>query len=106
MKPVTAPAIPSPCTSCGACCSYDAEWPRFTLESDAAIEALPEALIAEDLRGMRCNGVRCCALQGEVGVATSCGVYAQRPEVCRECQPGDDACTMARRHHGLPPIAA
>jgi hypothetical protein len=45
-------------------------------------------------------------LAGEVGVATSCTVYADRPDVCRECQPGDDACAMARRRYGLPPITA
>jgi|GEM_PF-3617121 len=23
------------CQTCGACCSYSSEWPRFTMESDA-----------------------------------------------------------------------
>jgi Fe-S-cluster containining protein len=101
----TASAISSPCTTCGACCAYSAEWPRFTLEDDEAIARLPQELVGDNLAGMRCVGERCCALAGEVGVATSCTVYAHRPDVCRECQPGDDACTMARERHGLPPIA-
>ncbi len=106
MKPATVLASSSPCNTCGACCSYSADWPRFTLESDAAIETLPSALIADDLRGMRCSGTRCWALEGKVGVSTSCSVYALRPDVCHECQPGDEACAIARRHFGLPPIAA
>jgi Fe-S-cluster containining protein len=51
---------------------------------------------------MRCIGNRCAALQGEVGRATACAVYAVRPEVCRACEPGDDACAIARAHFGLP----
>jgi len=45
---------------------------------------------------MRCDGDRCTALVGEVGVSTSCAVYAVRPDVCRACLPGDDDCETAR----------
>ncbi|MFA5901174.1 MAG: YkgJ family cysteine cluster protein [Hyphomicrobium sp.] len=102
----SASAIASPCNTCGACCAYSAEWPRFTLENDDDIARLPSALVCTSMTGMRCVGTRCSALRGEVGVATSCSVYPLRPQVCRECQPGDDACDIARRHYGLPPIAA
>ena len=51
---------------------------------------------------MRCDGDRCSALTGKVGVATACGIYAVRPEVCRTCMPGDPECDLARRRHGLP----
>jgi Fe-S-cluster containining protein len=54
---------------------------------------------------MRCNGDRCSALTGEIGIATACAVYAARPEVCRTCMPGDHACRMARQRFGLPPIS-
>jgi Fe-S-cluster containining protein len=89
------------CQSCGACCAYSREWPRFTLEEDAVIDLIPAALIAENGSGMRCIGNRCAALLGEVGVATACGIYDQRPDVCRACQPGDDACLMARERFRL-----
>jgi len=46
----------------------------------------------------------CTALVGEVGIATSCAIYAVRPEVCRACEPGDEACRMARRRFNLPPL--
>ena len=50
---------------------------------------------------MRCEGDRCSALLGEIGVATACVIYADRPDVCRACLPGDDSCLMARHRFGL-----
>lgn len=96
--------IMSPCQSCGACCDYSADWPRFSLESDATLALIPEKFIAANRSGMRCAGNRCAALSGTVGEATACTIYDHRPEVCRACLPGDDACAMARQRHGLPPL--
>jgi Fe-S-cluster containining protein len=62
----------------------------------------PEATFIDDSLGrMRCTGERCVALVGDVGVETSCSIYANRPDVCRACQPGDEECQTARRHHNL-----
>ncbi len=97
---------PSPCQSCGACCAYASDWPRFSLESDADLARIPAKYVAASGSGMACSGNRCTALEGTVGTATACAVYAVRPEVCRACEPGDEACTMARRHHGMNPLAA
>jgi Fe-S-cluster containining protein len=89
------------CQSCGACCSFSAEWPRFSLESEADISWIPRALV-DDARGrMRCNGDRCAALVGKVGVAASCAIYDRRPDVCKACMPGDDACRTARQFFGI-----
>ncbi len=93
--------VDSPCQACGACCSYSSNWPRFTIEDDAALDLIPEKFVNDRLSGMRCDGDRCSALSGKVGVATACGIYALRPEVCRTCMPGDAECDMARRRHGL-----
>jgi Fe-S-cluster containining protein len=94
------------CQACGACCAHSAEWPRFALESDAALAAIPPVYV-DDARGtMRCDGDRCSALTGEVGVATACAVYAARPDVCRACLPGDDACRTARRGFNLAELAS
>src|SRR5258708_30523628 len=98
----SAPARESRCQACGACCSYSANWPRFTTEDDAALDLVPEKFVNERLSGMRCDGERCSALAGKVGEATSCVIYAVRPEVCRTCMPGDPECAMARKPHGLP----
>lgn len=94
----------SPCTRCGACCAYSAEWPRFWTESDDAIALIPPNLVNEDGTGMACDGDRCLALLGLVGEATQCAIYAVRPEVCRACVPGDEACGMARERYGLEPV--
>jgi uncharacterized protein len=94
----------SPCQACGACCAYSSNWPRFTTEDDAALDLIPEKFVNDKLSGMRCDGDRCSALSGKIGVATSCGIYSIRPEVCRTCMPGDPECGMARRRHGLPAL--
>lgn len=93
------------CQACGACCDYDAEWPRFSIESEETLARIPEKFVAETLSGMRCEGTRCSALSGKVGHSVACTIYEVRPEVCRACLPGDEACLMARERHGLGPIA-
>jgi Fe-S-cluster containining protein len=99
----TAASESNPCTSCGACCATSHNWPRFSLESEDEIGAIPAAFVNE--RGMRCVGDRCSALDGDVGVATRCRVYEVRPLVCRDCEPGDTECAKARRRFGLAPLA-
>lgn len=99
---MTDDAPPFDCQSCGACCAYAADWPRFTLEDDADIARIPEAMVAENGSGMRWTGDRCAALAGEVGRHVACGIYADRPIVCHDCVAGDEACLMARERHGLP----
>ena len=89
------------CQTCGACCSYSSEWPRFTMESDDALDLIPPQFVAADERGMRCDNERCSALAGRVGVSTSCTIYEVRPDVCRACSPGDHACRTARAAFGL-----
>src|SRR3977135_562926 len=92
--------VESPCQACGACCSCSSNWPRFTTEDDAALDLIPEKFVNEMLSGMRCEGDRCSALSGRVGVATSCGIYAVRPAVCRTCMPGDPEWGMGRTAQG------
>jgi Fe-S-cluster containining protein len=89
------------CRACGACCAYSPEWPRFSLEDDADLARIPRAFVDDERGRMRCNGDRCSALEGTIGVATSCMVYAVRPDVCRACSPGDDECRTARRRYNL-----
>jgi len=71
------------------------------LEDDAALDRIPRAFVDDERGRMRCNGDRCTALVGEVGVATACSIYSIRPDVCKACEPGDDACLMARRRFNL-----
>ena len=89
------------CRACGACCSFSPDWPRFSTESDAELDRIPPFLVDDNHGRMRCEGNRCTALIGEVGMSTSCSIYALRPQVCRVCLPGDEACLEARRLFGL-----
>lgn len=84
------------CQDCGACCVYSEEWPRFSMETDAELDLIPEAFVATDLGGMKCENDRCTALSGTPGQRVACTVYAVRPIVCRTCMPGDVECLMAR----------
>ena len=85
------------CRACGACCSFSPDWPRFSTENDTELDRIPAFLVDDDHGRMRCKGNRCTALIGEVGMSTSCSIYALRPQVCRVCLPGDEACQEARR---------
>lgn len=89
------------CQSCGACCAYADDWPRFSTEEESELDRIPERFVALDQSGMRCEGGRCAALSGEVGKGTACGIYEIRPHVCRACMPGDGDCLIARAAHGL-----
>jgi Fe-S-cluster containining protein len=99
-------ALADPCRGCGACCSFSAQWPAFTTDSDADIAAIPLAYVNAANTGMHCEGDRCSALAGKVGVTTTCLAYAVRPDVCRACSPGDPECNVARHAFGLPMLAA
>src|SRR5579864_7441498 len=54
----------SPCQSCGACCAYSKNWPRFSTEDDAALDLIPAKFVNDNQSGMRCDGERCSALKG------------------------------------------
>jgi hypothetical protein len=101
---VPAPTPPFPdvdCQSCGACCACDPDWPRFSLESDEQLDRIPAALVDDGLGRMRWTGDRCAALAGVVGERVACTIYDIRPDVCRACEPGDDACRLARAKWGM-----
>lgn len=93
------------CQSCGACCGYSQNWPRFSIEDDEALALIPEKFVNARQSGMRCVGDRCSALSGKIGDGVRCDVYAVRPEVCRTCMPGDDECNMARKRFGMAALA-
>lgn len=97
--------IGSTCRECGACCAFSAAWPRFSVEDETHLDAIPRALVAADESGMRCSGTRCGALEGEVGSVTACTVYEVRPVVCGDCVLGGDDCNMARASFGMTPLA-
>ena len=102
-KPASPPSLALlDCRACGACCAFSAEWPRFTTEDESDLARLSPDLVDDERGRMRSRGDRCAALRGVVGVNVACAVYADRPEVCRACEPGDGECLLARRRFGLP----
>lgn len=105
------------CQSCGACCvSLRITMPRLELDSHPGGQ-VPAGLTDPYTATTACMREhpdvpgRCIALEGVVGVAVSCTIYANRPEACREFAPltiigrGDAACNDVRRRCGLPPLA-
>ena len=73
----------------------------FIGDGDGA--GIPDELIDSDHGRMRCHGNRCAALVGALGSRAHCSVYANRPLVCREFQPGSEDCIMVRRKLKLDP---
>lgn len=108
----------SDCQKCGACCAAY----RVTFHEDEVsdqpggyvpaglVEAWSGAVVM--MRGTGRQPPRCVALRGEVGVGVTCAIYEFRPSPCREFAPlaalgwGDEACSDARRKHGLPPLVS
>ena len=103
-----------PCLRCGACCAFFRvafHWSEAEVSLGGCVQPeLTEKLDPHRLtmRGTDAVHPRCVALQGTVGAAAHCGIYAQRPSVCREVQPSWESgaislqCDKARLGHGLP----
>jgi len=97
------------CQRCGACCAHF-RVPFYWSEAEAS--GLPHAAVEQITPLLACMAgtnqpqPRCHALEGRVGEWVSCQLYGQRPSPCRELQPGEDKCNLARVRHGLPPISA
>lgn len=89
------------CQSCGACCAYSRDWPRFSLETDEEIARIPTQFVNDAVGCMLSIDNRCTALEGKLGERVACRVYDVRPIVCRDCMPGDEECLIARRHFGM-----
>jgi Fe-S-cluster containining protein len=125
MKKNTKPALTNEydCQSCGACCSHffdeylsDLELPgicgKGLLIANKDVSKIPAKLVVIDivklhdtkatlqeswLRGKRVSGRwQCRALKGTIGEKCSCSIYAVRPKICREFEPGSQGCLVAR----------
>lgn len=113
----------NPCLTCGACCAhYRVSF--YWGEADPGQGGTVPPELTEDLTDFRrcmkgTNGShpRCIALQGRVGQAVTCRIYADRPTPCREfgvqwengvlhyTAEGLERCTQARAAWGLPPLS-
>jgi uncharacterized protein len=109
--------MPHPCLACGACCAFFRVAFHWS-ESDRFLGGQTPPELTETLdphrvvmRGTQARAPRCVALQGEIGQAAHCGIYAQRPSPCRELLPAwengqpSPQCDRARAAHGLPALS-
>jgi Fe-S-cluster containining protein len=105
-----------PCQTCGACCT------KFSVrfywrEIEDPILRVPARLTEECgtfhniMKGTTGNrGLRCVALEGNLGKRVGCSIYGNRPTPCREFEASfesgikRDRCDHARIEIGLKPL--
>lgn len=97
------------CQKCGACCfESDVLLNEHEVEYFARRPQLAGLVAPYDghaghrlyfLRRSRETDV-CLAFRGQLGDC-ACGIYAERPWLCRELEAGSDYCLAARRRMGL-----
>ena len=105
-----------PCLSCGACCAafrVAFHWSEADAGHGGSVP--PEAVVPWDahrvaLRGTDRRDPHCQQLQGTVGSAVTCRIYAGRPSPCRELHAAwedgspSEQCDRARIRYGLTPL--
>jgi len=101
------------CQTCGACCLSHWDTETYVYVSDRDIRRLRMAYTEPTVRrlvgglddpleqGIRTKEneqgqITCISLRGSVGRQCSCGIYEARPKVCRDFNPGSEACKYAR----------
>jgi Fe-S-cluster containining protein len=99
------------CLTCGACCCAGLDVPLWPGERDD-FEKRPHLVQLTQLRrvGPRLMRFlrhtpetgRCIALRGALG-DVYCGIYNDRPMLCREFEPGCPECYEYRRQFGIDP---
>ena len=98
---VTSETFKFDCQKCGACCAYSDTWPELDESDD-----LPDSMVNYEMGlhgAMRCNGDRCTMIEGTIGKILKCKIYNKRPWACRTCDPKNNACLAARKHHNILP---
>lgn len=107
------------CRLCGACCSGPQAVPGYVRLYDIDLERLRRTALpilrsedqwsdwSEEIfrLGTKIDGAGrrvCIAFEGKVGDSCGCGIYEQRPNICRKVEPGSVPCREARVAAGLP----
>ena len=107
-----------PCVRCGACCAtfrVSFHWSEVQPDNPGGPPTelvVPLRRHEMAMRGTDGPNPRCVALRGTIGVDGHCGIYPQRPSVCRDVDASWEfgapsrQCDQARMVHGLPPLTA
>jgi len=86
---------PYDCQACGACCVEAGS--VILIQSD---QGIPAHLLSRHKTGQmevsKYMGGRCKALEGVIGSCVSCSIYENRPQVCKQFEPGSPGCEEAR----------
>lgn len=98
------------CRECGACCAcfpYIGVRPTENVPErhflDVTVEGTSGEVTVDRFLRRKENDLTCAALEGELGSRVGCGIYENRPRVCRDFEPGSDKCHAARRAYGFEP---
>jgi Fe-S-cluster containining protein len=109
---------PYDCQTCGACCFspwtgdgyvrlYDLDRERLeplglpVVLQTQGYDDPPEVIAKLGTKSDEQGGRVCVAFEGRAGQACACGIYAARPEACRQFEVGGLLCQEARRCKGL-----
>ncbi|HEX5693891.1 MAG TPA: YkgJ family cysteine cluster protein [Arenimonas sp.] len=105
-----------PCLRCGACCAtfrvsfHWSEAQPHNPDGPAAELVMPLRRHELAMRGTEGSHPRCVGLRGTIGLDGHCGIYPNRPSVCREVEPSwefgrhSPQCDKGRTRHGLKPL--
>ncbi|MDH3530346.1 MAG: YkgJ family cysteine cluster protein [Acidobacteriota bacterium] len=105
---ITDPDAQAPdCMACGACCAafvvVDAEDSKIPAEKLWIVDFEKKGETGRCIR-RREEDFACAGLEGRVGGPVSCGVYDDRPGMCRKFEAGSDRCHAVRRAFGIEPF--
>ena len=108
---VTDPATPIPdCLTCGVCCAFPPIVPVRPHESaslssywDVMLDGVDEDVTINRTLPRSVETGHCSYLEGELKENISCGIYANRPQTCRDFDVGSDKCHAYRRMNGIEP---
>ncbi len=103
---ITSPGAPVPdCLTCGACCTYlfvigvkpvDNVPPETIWNvTDESGEVIIDSYLKRDAETLYCT-----ALEPTADGKMPCGIYENRPSICRKFEAGSDKCHALRRIYG------
>jgi hypothetical protein len=89
------------CQACAACCREGFDSVAVGVRESVTWQH-PELVVRNGPRFFLArSGGQCAALRERPDPPWSCAIYPDRPQACREVQPGDRRCLVARRRVGL-----
>lgn len=98
------------CTKCGACCSTDPLCDSYVdatpqeaalIPAEHLLERGPHGWYPLRVKKDRQGHTVCVAFRGVIGYRANCSIYNNRPAMCKELEPGSEACLLHRADLGI-----